>query len=1048
MNRITQFFMNKPTVFWSFIAGIILAGIIAFNQMPKLEDPAVAVKQAMVVIPYPGATAHEMELKVAIPVEDVLRTLPQVRKLKTECQEGMCQISIEYALETRNQDLEQYFDLLRRKMNDCKSTLPQDCYDPVVVDDMMDVYGLFYSLTGDGYSIKELETYAKYIRRQLLSVKGVKRITIAGARSEVINITLDKEKIAQNGMIPMQIMMQLQSAGKTVSGGNWEAGNQRLMVNVNDAVKDENDIRELKITTLDGKVTRLGDIAEITREYTEPQTQGFFVNGKPSMAICLALNKDAIVPDVGKLVDAKLAEIMKSVPAGMETDKIFFQPDKVDKAISSFMLNLLESVVIVIIVLIFAMGRRSGLIIGFGLVLTICLSFPILLQLGTTLQRISLGAFIIAMGMLVDNAIVIMDGILVDRAKGVKDYLYRIGRQTAMPLLGATVIGASTFVCIYMSPGSTGEYAGDLFLVLCVSLMCSWVLALVQVPVCANRFLEPLKPGAAEEQMNTKLHRAFRKILVVLIDHRWLSISTAAVVLVLCLSGMTQVKNLFFPDFDYKQFVVEYQLPAEAGPNRVKHDLLEITDSLLKNPDIERVAASMGSAPAHYCLVRPMTNGGSSYGELTIDCKDFKTVQKTIPVVREKLRAQYPDATIRFRKYNFSIKSSHPVEVEFFGPDPAVLRQLSAQAEEIMRNSKYVDAYSVQNNWKPMGKMLVADYIQQDALRSRIQRGDVGSALQAATDGMTCGVLSDNDQMVLINLRMRNADGSKITDLNDIPVWSTVNINVDPKAAEGLMTGATSASELQNGLFRSTPLSNVTDGVKLAWEELKVVRTNGQRAIEAECDVNPNRDDATPAKVIADIQEAIDAIPLPDGYERRWVGEQDTSAEAITSLVDYLPITFFLIFGILLLLFNSWKKVFLILVCFPFVMCGIVPALLGLNIPFTFMAIIGLEGLIGMMVKNAIVLVDEITRLYKEEHQHPYDAVLNATVSRVRPVVMASLTTILGMAPLLSDPMYNSMAVCIMGGLTVGTIITLLLLPLFYAAIYKVRKPSVEVSAN
>lgn len=1041
MNRITQFFMNKPTVFWSFIVGIILAGIIAFNQMPKLEDPAVAVKQSMVVIPYPGATAHEIELKVAIPVEDVLRTLPQVRKLKTECQEGMCQISLEYALEAKKSDLEQYFDLLRRKMNDCKSSLPQDCYDPIVIDDMMDVYGLFYSLTGEGYTSKELETYAKYIRRQLLSVKGVKRITLAGARSEVINITLDKEKIAQNGMIPTQIMMQLQGAGKTVSGGNWEAGNQRLMVNVNDAVKDEKDIRELKITTLDGKVTRLGDIAEVTREYAEPQTSGFFVNGKPSMAICIALNSDAIVPDVGKLVDAKLAETMKNVPAGMVTDKIFFQPDKVDSAISSFMLNLLESVLIVIIVLIFAMGRRSGLIIGFGLVLTICLSFPILLQLGTTLQRISLGAFIIAMGMLVDNAIVIMDGILVDRAKGVKDYLYRIGRQTAMPLLGATVIGASTFMCIYMSPGSTGEYAGDLFLVLCVSLMCSWVLALVQVPVCAKQFLDPLKPGEGKEQMNSKLHKMFRRMLVVLIDHRWLSISTAAVVLVVCLSGMAKVKNLFFPDFDYKQFVVEYQLPAEAGPNRVKHDLLEITDSLLKNPDIERVVASMGGAPARYCLVRPMNNGGSSYGELTIDCKDFETVQKTIPEIREKLRAQYPDASIRCKKYNFSISTSHTIEVQFSGPDPAVLRQLSAQAEDIMRKSPYVDAYSVQNNWKPMGKMLVADYIQQDALRSRIQRGDVGNALQAATDGMTCGVLTDNDQMVLINLRMRNADGSKITDLSDIPVWSTININLDTKAAEGLMTGATSTEELQNGMFRSTPLSSVTDGVNLAWEEQKVYRMNGQRAIEAECDVNPYRDDATPAKVIEDIQDAVDAIPLPDGYERRWVGEQDTSGEAITGLLDYLPLTFFLILGILLLLFNSWKKVFLILICFPFVMCGIVPALLGLNIPFTFMAIIGLEGLIGMMVKNAIVLVDEITRLYKEEHQHPYDAVLNATVSRVRPVVMASLTTILGMAPLLSDPMYNSMAICIMGGLTVGTIITLLLLPLFYAAIYKVRKP-------
>lgn len=709
MNRITEFFMNKPTVFWSFIVGIILAGIISFMQMPKLEDPAVAVKQSMVVVPYPGATAHEVELKVAIPVEDVLRTLPNVRTLRTECGEGMCKIAIEYSPETPNADLEQYFDLLRRKMNDCKSKLPQDCYAPVVVDDMMDVYGLFYSLSGDGYTIKELEKYAKHIRRQLLSVKGVKRITIAGGRSEVINITIDKEKIAQNSMIPAQIMSQLQSAGKTITGGNWESGNQRLMVNVNDAVKDENDIRNLKITTIDGKTTCLGDIAEVTREYAEPETSGFFVNGKPSIAICVSLNKNAIVPDVGKLVDAKLQETMKDIPAGMETDKVFFRPEKVDKAVSGFMLNLLESVLIVIIVLVFAMGYRSGLIIGFGLALTICLSFPILLMLGTTLQRISLGAFIIAMGMLVDNAIVIMDGILVDRSKGIKDYLYRIGRQTAMPLLGATIIGASTFMCIYLSPGSTGEYAGDLFLVLCVSLLCSWLLALVQVPVCANRFLKPLKPGEGEEQLNSKMHRAFRKMLVVLIDHRWISISAAVVIFIVSLSGMSKVKNLFFPDFDYKQFVVEYQVPAEAGPNRVKHDLLEITDTLLKNPDIERVVASMGAAPARYCLVRPMTNGGSSYGELTIDCKDFETVQKVIPQIREKLRAQYPDASIRCKKYNFSIKSSHAIEVEFAGPNPAVLRKLSAQAEAIMRESEFVDPYSVQNNWKPMGKMLVAD---------------------------------------------------------------------------------------------------------------------------------------------------------------------------------------------------------------------------------------------------------------------------------------------------------------------------------------------------
>ena len=1038
--KVTKFFMDRPVAFWSFMVMILIAGALSFSTMPKLEDPAVAVKQAMVIVPYQGATAHEVELKVAQPLEDVLRTLPQIRKIKSECQANMCMITLEYALEAKGEDLEQYFDLLRRKIADNKSVLPQDCYDPIVMDDMMDVFGIFYSLTGDGYSYTELEKYAKYIRRNLLTVKGVKRVTIAGTRSEVINITIDKEKIAQNGLIPTQIMMQLQGAGSTVNAGNLDIADNRLQITVNDAVQDENDIRDLKITTVDGKTTRLGDIATVTREYSEPQTQGFFVNGKPAIAICLSMNTDAVVPDVGKLVDAKMAETMKSVPVGMETDKIFFQPDKVSSAISSFMMNLIESVLIVVIVLIFAMGFRSGLIIGFGLVLTICLSFPILLEMGTTLQRISLGAFIIAMGMLVDNAIVIMDGILVDRGKGLpaSTYLYRIGKQTALPLLGATIIGASTFICIYMSPGSTGEYAGDLFLVLCVSLLVSWVLALVQVPVCAKTFL-PAREENQKEQMSGKFYVWMKKVIITLVDHKAIAICVAVAALALAGAGMGKVKNLFFPDFDYKQFVIEYQLPSEQGPDQVKHDLLEITDTLLKNPDIERVCAAMGSAPAHYCLVRPMKNGGNSYGELTIDCKDFKTVEKVIPEIRKQLRESYPDASVRFKKYNFSISTSHTVEVMFMGPDPAVLRDLSGQAEAIMRQSPMVDSYSVQNNWKDPAKILVADYIQQDALRSRIQRGDVGNALLAATDGMTCGVLNQGDKQILINLKMRNADGSKIQDLTDIPVWSTLNVNVNPDALSGIMTGNTKS--LTDGLFRATPLSNVTDGVNLDFKENYIYRYNGQRAIEAECDPNPDEDQATPASALASIQEQVENIPLPDGYTMQWVGEQDTSGEATTMVFSYLPITFFAIFIILLLLFNSWKKVFLIIVCFPFVICGITPALLALNIPFTFMAIIGLEGLIGMVCKNTIVLVDEVTRLLEEEHQHPYDAVINATVSRIRPVTMASLTTILGMAPLLSDPMYNSMAVCIMGGLTMGTIITLLLMPVFYTAVYRIKRP-------
>ena len=1042
--KMTEFFVRRPTLFWSAIVGILIAGVLAFIAMPKLEDPAIAVKQAMVIVPYPGADAHEVELKVAQVMEDELRALPDIKKIGTECQNGLAMFTVEFKMTVLMKDLEQHFDLLRRKVNDTRQKLPQDCYDPIVVDDMMDVYGIFYALTADGYSYPEMYKYARLLRRELLGVKGVKRINIGGSRDEVIDITLSKEMIARNGLIPARIMMALQSAGKTVNAGAYLAGNDKIRLSVGEAIENEDDIRDLYIATVDGKTIRLGDVAKIERTYAEPQRNGFFVDGKPALAICIAMEEDAIVPDVGKAVDARLAEVMEQLPVGMEMEKIFFQPDKVDEAITSFMLNLLESILIVIVVLVFTMGFRSGVIIGFGLILTIAVSFPILLCCGTTLQRISLGAFIVAMGMLVDNAIVIMDGILIDKKRGLppKTYLYRIGNNTAMPLLGATIIAASTFLSVYLSPDSAGEYAHDLFLVLCVSLLSSWVLALVQVPMCAKSWL-PAREKKAEkggEVMNSPVHRFVRRTVSLLIAHKKKTIAVAVMVLLLCAFGMTKVKNLFFPDFDYKQFVVEYFLPAQTDPDKVRHDLLEMTELLHQNPAVERVTASMGSAPARYCLVRPMTSGGDCYGELLVDCKDYATIVEQIPVIRKQLREKYPDAYIRLRKYNFSIATSHTVEVEYTGPDPAVLRSLSAQTEEIMRRCPYVDSYSVQNNWKPKGKTFVAEYVQQDALRAGIERSDVGNALLAATDGMPVGVLADNDRMVLINLLVRNADGSRITDLNDIPVWSMMNVRFSDEDVQCLMTGALGMEELQDRMFRSMPLSNVARNIRLDWDENVVCRRNGSRAIEAECDPDYELFDATPAKVMADIKDEVDAIPLPDGYTRRWVGEIELQNDALSNVLKYIPLTVFLILIILLLLFNSWKKVILILLCIPFVLCGITPALFLCRQPFTFMAIIGMIGLIGMMVKNAIVLVDEINRLIVEEGRQPYYAVVDATVSRVRPVLMASLTTIVGMIPLVADPMFGSMAITIMGGLTVGTIITLILLPLFYTAFFHVRK--------
>lgn len=1041
---LTEFFVKRPVVFWSLVVGIFFMGVYSYIKMPKLEDPAVAVKQASVVLIYPGATAHEVELEAVQVMEDELRTVADVKELSTDCRPNMAIICVKFQQKVKMSEMEQHFDQLRRKANDVQSKLPSGCYPPIVVDDMLDVYGLFYSFMGDGYSYAELEKYAKLVRRELLTVKGVKRINIIGTRPEVINITIDKEKLARTGILPTQVMIGLQSAGKTVNAGNYDNYDDRLQLRVNNELEDEKDIADLHIRTAQDKLVRLGDIAKVERSYKEPQTGGFFVDGKPALGICITLNEDAIVPDVGKDVDKKLAEVMDRVPVGFETDKIFFQADQVSNAVNGFLLNLLESVLIVIVVLMFTYGFRGGMIIGTSLLLAIFVTFPILLMVDSTLQRISLGAFIVAMGMLVDNAIVVMDGILVDRKRGLgpKSYLYNIVNNTALPMLGATVIAVLTFYPTFISKSTAGEYCRDLFLVLCISLLASWVMAMVQVPSCVVAWM-PLRPkekGGNSEVKESKLQTMIRKLIGTLIGFRYTTIGVMVALLVLCTFGYTKVKQVFFPDFDYGQFVMEYHLPDQTSPDRVREDLLAITDTLLKNPKIDRVAASMGSSPVRYSLVRPMNISDNSDGELIIDTKDFKTMKEVINEIRPQLRAAYPDAYIRFRNYNFSITTTHTVEVEFQGPDPEVLRNLAHQAEAIMRNSKYVDTYSVQNNWQNKGKAIVANYVQTDALRSGLNRENVADALLAATDGMPVGIISDQDKKVIVQMQVRNEDGSKIKAISNMPVWSTLNMNITPEDVEGLITGTTRIEDVQSKLTNSIPLGTVNSDIHLEWEEDYIFRHNGQRTIQAECDPNPNLSDATPKKVEADIRNAIKAIKLPQGYSMSWQGEGGSSGEAASSILSLFPLAFAFILVIMLLLFNSWKQVLTIVFCLPFIVVGIVPALLLLGKPFTFIAILGAMGLVGMMIKNGIVLVDEINRLQKEEKLPAYDAVVNATVSRTSPVIMASLTTILGMAPLVPDPMYGSMAVCIMSGLAMGTLIILIFLPILYSTIFKVQK--------
>lgn len=1046
MERITNFFMKRRTLFWSVLVIILLIGILAYIKMPKLEDPAVTVKQASVVLLYPGSDTERMEKEVVAVVEEQLRTLPDVRKISSNVKPGQAIIQVEFDYETPMQEVEQHFDMVRRKVNDVEMMLPPGVMSPIVIDDMMDVYGIFYALSGDDYEYSELEEYAKTLKREILPIKGVKRVNIGGTRREVIDISFTPEQIKNNGNLPMLVAQALQSLTKPIDSGKINNGPDRLNVEITDGAKSVKEISDLILNLTDGKKVRLGDIAKVSRHYDENQSGAFYLNGNKALTILVAMENNAVVPDVGKLVDEKIEQVFTRFPVGISIDKVFFQPDQVNAAMSSFMINLIESVLIVIFVLMLAMGWRSGIIIGLGLILTVAFTLPVLSALGTTLQRISLGAFIIAMGMLVDNAVVIMDGIMKDREKGLpkREYLLRIGRQTAMPLLGATIIAAATFVPIYLTTGTVGEFAGDLFLVVCVSLLISWMLALVQVPVCADKWLDPknIENNIATQPKLNRVEQMVKRLVEWLIGHKGITVGIGIVLLAGAGATVLLVKNVFFPDFDYDQFVIECYYPSESNPQSVRDRMFELSDSIMKDPEVKNVAISLGGTPGRYCLVRPVPEGGDNYAEFIIDCKDFKAVLRLSKEMTKKLRYIAPEAYIRSRKYNFSVSSSHLVEVEFMGPDASVLRQLSAEAEKIMKSSPYVDPYTVQNSWDAPSRQVTVAYSSQSAARAGVNRSDVGNSIQAATDGYTVGVISDRENLVPINIVVRNSDGSKIEDLGSIPVWSIMNVNLSPTEVKGLMTGATDSNKLLEKMGRVTTLSNCIDSIATSWQESLISRYNGEKAIQAECDPDPFNPEATPDKLMKSVKPQIDKIQLPPGYKMRWVGESEIADESLGKVMQNLPVMIVILIIIMLLLFNNWKKLAVILLCFPFVLCGIVPALLITDTPFTFLAILGLMGLTGMMIKNAIVLVDEINALNTVQKWELYPAIVHATVSRVRPVLLASLTTVAGMIPLVPDPMYGPLAVTVIGGLLIGTLVTLLFLPVLYSLFFKVKPSS------
>ena len=1030
-------FDNKKLVYF-LVAVLLVGGILSAYDMSKLEDPEIKVKMAMVVATRPGASAHEMEMEVTEPLEKNIRTIGEVDNVTSWSYNDLAILQVEMKTTVPDDEIEQCWDLLRRKVSDAAAGLP-DGSSVKVQDDFGLVYGMMYALTGDGTDERKLSDYARLIQRELTNIEDVGRVTVYGEREECINIEMLPERMATLGVSPAEVLTTLQGQNGIYYAGYYDNGPKRVRVTVSDKFREVEQIRNMIIQGHEDDQFRLGDVAKVEEGYATPVRNSMAYNGEPALGIAVAAASGTDIVKVGKQVEERLAELKaEHFPTGVEYHQVFYQPERVTDALGTFFINLIESVIIVVAILMLVMGFKSGVIIGTSLVVIVIGSFLLLGSMDGSIQRVSLAAFILAMGMLVDNAIVIVDGILVDLKLGKprREAMTAIGRKTAMPLLGATLIAILAFLPVFLSPDTAGVYVRDLFIVLAVSLLLSWILALVHVPLMANSWLKADMSGKKGDDLyGGRVYGWLRAALNFGLRHRVSSVLVAVVLVALSAWGYKYMHHGFFPDMEYDQLYMEYKLPEGTNSTQVATDLEEIRTYLQSRPEIGNVTTSVGGTPARYNLVRSIATPSLSYGELIIDFDSPKALVENMDNIQQELLKRYPNAYVKLKRYNIMYKK-YPIEALLTGPDPAVLHALADSVRMIMEQSSEVCL--ITTDWEPSMPLLAIDYDQPLARRSGLSRQDISTSVLTAAGGIPVGSFYEGVHKNTIYLKCAKADGKKMDNLENVPLFSMMpNINglLDEETLLKMKAGTIDRSDLIESLVQTTPLKQIGQGINVEWEDPVVPRYNGQRAQTVMCSPVPGIETEKARTAIA---EKIERIELPDGYRLQWKGEKDASTRTMHYLFKNVPLSIVLMIALLILLFKDYRKPAIILCCIPLLAIGIVGAMLLSGQSFTFCAIVGALGLVGMMMKNYIVLMDEIGEQIGAGVA-PAEALVTSSESRLRPVMMASLTTILGMIPLLGDAMFGSMAATIMGGLLFSTVATLFFVPVLYAMFFKIK---------
>lgn len=1023
-----EYSVRNQRVIFVAMGFLFLGGFVAYQRLGRLEDPEFTIKEALIITPYPGASPEEVAKEVTNPIESACQQLGQLKRVESASLRGRSVVSAVIQDRFQKDAIPQVWDELRRKINDVQPRLPPSVRgQSMVIDDFGDVYGIFLAITGEGFSPAELRRYAGFLRRELLLVNGVKKAELFAEQQEVVFLEISRRRLAVLGINEDQIYGQLQARNVATDGGRVRVGDQYIALDPTGAFESPEAMLGLPIgSDKTGRQLFLRDIATLQRNYEDPPRRVLRYDSARAIGIGLSTVQGGNVVTMGEGIRRKLDELSRYQPIGVEIHEINFQPKAVSQATNSFMFNLGKAVTIVVVVLLFAMGRKAGFIVGLVLFLTIMGTFLVMYVEGNLLllQRISLGALIIALCMLTDNSIVVTEAIKgrieagEDKIEVVRDAI----SQNQWPLFGATAIAVVAFAAIGLSKDRTGEYVNSLFWVIFISLAWSWVAAITVTPLLSYRLFKPRPAGEAEhDEYGGAFFRAYRRLLVVSLRFRWAVLALIVVFFAFALREFRRLDQSFFPPATRPQFMVDSFLPAGTHIHETEA-FAEAVERFIRNqPGATHVTSFVGGGGLRFLLVYSPEMENPAYVQFLVDVDDQRKIDGLLATIQKELDGNYPNANSVAKKFLLGPGSGGRVQLRFSGPDYGVLRELAGKAEAIMVDDG--QAKGVRNDWRQQVKVIRPEFLELQALRNGISRVDVAQALETRFEGRVvgfyrepgsagAGVYPQETRLLPIVARPPSSEPRDVAEIQNMQVWS--------KRAG-----------------RMIPLQQVVSGVDIGWEDPVIVRRNRNPTVTVHADPRSG----LPSHLFNRLRPKIEQIALPQSYSLEWGGEYEDSREARTALAKPLPGALLIMVFIVVCLFNSIRSTALICLTVPLALIGVTAGLMLTRQPFGFMALLGVIALGGEQIKNSIVLVDEIYT-QRGGGKAPYRAVLDASVSRLRPVLLVAVTTVLGMIPLLQDPFFVAMAATIMFGLAFACVLTMILVPVLYAIAFRVSEPA------